>query len=282
MVRRYVGFLEKEIFLQEALTQEQAFKQCRSTLSRMPFALEYCGMLNYDMWNKPRGEERNKLPVLRNLNMLMTGQADGSYRDMADQIGAQKPGWTWNSRFTDLDQDGWQDLLVMTGIWASPTMTGSNKFYHNVHGELSDRTKEFGFEDILPSYSYVSFDFDRDGDIDVIRPPEGLTMIVHRNDRAAGPALWVNLRDERGNSMGIGSQVTICVDGQDRVEKGRCFMRSIKASGGFMSFDPIAAHFGLGNAKNVSLIKVQWPDSETTILRPKDLLSGEITIMRKQ
>ena len=282
MVRRYLGHLEQQVFLQNELTQQQAFDQCRTTLVRMEFALEYCGMLNYDMWHKPRGAEREKLPVLRNLNMLMTGQPDGSYRDLANQIGAQTPGWTWNSRFTDLDQDGWQDLLVMTGMWAAPTMGGSNKFYHNRQGELVDGTDEFGFHDILPSYSFASFDYDRDGDIDVIRPPEGLNMIVHRNESPAGAALWINLRDERGNSMGIGSRVTICVDGQQRVEAGRCFMRTIKASGGFMSFEPIAAHFGLGDALDVSLIEVRWPDSETTVIRPTNLRSGELTVTRKR
>ena len=107
-------------------------------------------------------------------------------------------------------------------------------------------------------------------------------MIVHRNDHPAGGALWVHLRDAIGNSMGIGARVTICTDGEVQIRPGKCQMRIIHASGGFMAFDPIAAHFGLGKATKVSLVEIKWPDGEITTIKPKSLSAGEIVVNRKK
>jgi uncharacterized membrane protein YraQ (UPF0718 family) len=265
------------------LGSTQKYNICRKNLAHIPEMQRYCAMIK-----EPRFELAQKYSISGEAtaavdltNILMTGQADGSFHDDAGIQKVDVPGWSWNSRFTDLDQDGWQDLLIMTGIWQKPTISGSNKFYHNQSGQYADATDSFGFADLIPSFTYVSLDYDRDGDIDVIRDMGSLRMIVHRNDRPAGGALWVHLRDTVGNSMGIGARVTICTGGETRIRPGKCQMRVISAGGGFMSFDPIAAHFGLGKAKNVSLIQVKWPDGETTMIRPESLPAGEVIVSRK-
>lgn len=107
-----------------------------------------------------------------------------------------------------------------------------------------------------------------------------MQMIVHRNDHPTGSALVVHLRDSSANTMGIGARIHVCVDGEDTVKPGKCQVRMIKASGGYMSADPIAAHFGLGAARSVSLIRVHWPDGETSTLYPENLASGEVVIRR--
>ncbi|WP_271078520.1 ASPIC/UnbV domain-containing protein [Aurantiacibacter sp. MUD61] len=130
------------------------------------------------------------------------------------------------------------------------------------------------------SYDYVSFDYDRDGDIDIVRDNGAIRMIVHRNDRPAGNGLWVSLRDAMGNSMGIGARVIICT-GEPEIAPGNgCQMRQIKASGGYQSFDPIAAHFGIGEAREATLIAVTWPDGKITEIRGEEALSGEIIMPR--
>ncbi len=257
--------------------------ECRSHLEHIPIMRRYCDSLLEPVakrWTK--GQRRDLFKdVVRNSNIMMTGQGEGRFVDDAARLGVRHPGWSWNSRFTDLDQDGWQDLLVMTGIWQRASATTSNMLYHNEKGQFADRTEQFGLDDLTPSYSYVQLDFDRDGDIDVIRDNMSLHMILHRNERPAGPGLWVHLRDALGNSMGIGSRVTICTNGVTQVTVGQCQMRTIHASGGYMSGDPIAAHFGLGDASRVSLIEVRWPNGEISRIEPDQLLGGELVISRQ-
>jgi uncharacterized membrane protein YraQ (UPF0718 family) len=262
----------------------QRHAACQATLAHLPRMAVYCDSLllptegPYD-----RAAMATDLkPAYYNGNTLMSGTSEGGFADEATNAGVRTPGWSWNSRFADFDQDGWQDILVMTGIWFLSDSSSTNIFYHNQGGHFTEATLAFGFEDIMPSYSYVTLDYDRDGDLDVIRDTSGLRMIVHRGEEPAGPALTVRLRDEGMNSMGIGARVFVCTDGADAVVLGPCQMRPVTASGGFMSFDPILARFGLGNAKSVSLIEVHWRDGTVTALRPEGLLGGEVIVARVQ
>ena len=278
-----LGPLKNIDYVAQEVTPEEAYLRCHRALDRWSFTAPYCDTFKIPTVSTPKGEAMEALhkPALRVGNILMTGSSTGGFENSAPDQNIDFPGWTWNSRFVDLDQDRWQDLLIMTGSWLSPSRSTTNMFYHNQSGKFVDATEKYGFYDLTPSYGFAALDFDRDGDIDIIRPPDGRTVIVHRNEQAAGPALWVHLRDRIGNRMGIDARVTLCTDGETRVRPGKCQTRPINASGGFMSFDPIAAHFGLGNARNISLIEVVWRDGEITRVLPAKLLGGEIIISRQ-
>lgn len=283
-IKHFLGTAKNLDFFEQEISADKAYERCSSGLGRWAFTQPYCETFKLPTVDHMSNDEIERLhkPAITTGNILMTGGDAGSFTNMAPEQQVDLPGWTWNSRFTDLDQDGWQDLLVMTGAWFNISRTTTNAFYRNEGGKFADRTAQFGFTDVIPSYSFAALDFDRDGDIDVIRPPDGKAVVVHRNEEPSGPALWVHLRDRIGNRMGIDARVTICVDGITQPQPGKCQTRPINAGGGFMSFDPIAAHFGLGNAKNVSLIQVVWRDGETTDIRPDSLLGGEVTISRQK
>ena len=258
------------------------FKKCQSYFNHMPEFQKYCDSLKLPVAKRlsKQAMKRRYRESFGNANILMTANEDGAFIDNGSDANVRSPGWSWNSRFTDLDQDGRQDILVMTGIWMNSASSTTNMFYHNNGNGFVDATEDFGFYDVVPSYSYVAFDYDRDGDVDIIRDNSGMRMIVHRNEKPAGPALFIRLRDSKGNRLGIGATVTICTDGETEIRPGPCQMRVIKASGGFMSSDPIAAHFGLGNANDVSLIQIQWSGGEISTIKPRNLLNGEIEITR--
>ncbi len=280
-----VGVLDRyETKTRNPAGDPEAYEKRRKDLAHLPVVQRYCASILMPTEGRFDRDllKREYRPVLYNGNILMSGAEGGTFVDLASEAGVRRPGWSWNARFADLDQDGWQDILVMTGIWYLAASSTSNTFYHNNHDGFSSEAGSFGFEDIVPSYSYALLDYDRDGDVDVIRDMSALQMIVHRNDHPAGPALVVNLRHDSAHTMGIGARVHVCVDGEDTVRPGKCQMRVIKASGGYMSGDPIAAHFGLGDARSVSLIQVRWPDGETSTLRPENLAGGDVVIRRAQ
>ncbi|RIV85639.1 FG-GAP-like repeat-containing protein [Aurantiacibacter zhengii] len=258
------------------------YDRCRRELARTPRFVDLCDTLLLQLTPKPRFTELDDLlgPTLSAANILLTGSADGVFSEDSDAQGVRLPGWTWDARFTDLDQDGWQDLYVLTGYWARAPEGDINRLYQNRRGSFVDASEAFGLADPLPSLSASRLDFDRDGDIDLIRSLSGPNVIVHRNDRPAGPGLRVHLRQPGGNGMAVGARVTICTDGETQVRPGRCQTRSVRASGGYQSFDPIAAHFGLGEARSVSLVEVVWPDGGRSLLRPADLSGGEVVITR--
>jgi hypothetical protein len=49
-------------------------------------------------------------------NSLFSNRADGTFTDVTRAAGVMLGRWAWGSRFADLNNDGWQDLLVMNGF----------------------------------------------------------------------------------------------------------------------------------------------------------------------
>jgi hypothetical protein len=48
-------------------------------------------------------------------NTLLHNQGDGTFRDVSIQAGVTMGRWAWASLFTDVNNDGWDDLLVTNG-----------------------------------------------------------------------------------------------------------------------------------------------------------------------
>jgi len=71
------------------------------------------------------------------------------------------------------------------------------------------------------------------------------------------------LRDHEGNRFGIGSKIIIRggEDGQDAQ------LVEIQSGGGFISFDPAVAHFGLGTADSIDSIEILWSTGERSVLQ---------------
>ena len=77
-------------------------------------------------------------------------------------------GMVTSALWSDVDNDGWLDLLVTTE-W------GAVKLYHNQKGKLVERTKESGLADRLGWWNSIAGgDLDRDGDIDYVVGNVGL------------------------------------------------------------------------------------------------------------
>lgn len=210
-------------------------------------------------------------PAKRNV-LFDFNQSGGN--DIAADAGVETPGWGWNGRFTDLDQDGLQDLFVLTGQ-PGQVRYSSNVFYHN-NGDRSftQRQKAFGLEDMIPGNSYVLFDFDRDSDVDIVRGPSLGYAIVHRNDQPNGGAIWVRLRDELGNSHGIGAKLLLQVGDET-------LRRDIRASGGFASRDAAIVHFGIGARVEANTLLITWPDGAKTRIAGPISANSEILVTRK-
>jgi hypothetical protein len=53
-------------------------------------------------------------------NSLFHNQRDGSFQDVSVESAVVLGRWAWGSRFVDLNNDGWQDLLVANGFITQP------------------------------------------------------------------------------------------------------------------------------------------------------------------
>ena len=206
-------------------------------------------------------------------NLLFRRQGEG-FADVTEPWQAGYGGWTWNARFADLDNDGWQDLFIAQGTrlrLRNPSLV----YYRNQGGKrFEEATQAAGFDDHTPTGASLFVDIDQDGDLDVITYPFQLTPVIWQNHAAAGKGLEVRLDDRRSaNRQGIGARIAI------RAADGRLQIRDIKASGGYASHDLPVAHFGLGDWPAAHVLEVRWPDGESTALKGS-FQAGRYTVVR--
>jgi hypothetical protein len=222
------------------------------------------------------GETANAIAQQPFENMLLKRGAAGAYADAASRLGIADGGWSWNAKFADLDNDGWLDLYIGTGMSAIEPPKG--KFlYRNEQGRrFVDRTAAAGLDSLVDAQAYVFIDIDNDGDLDIVALPNIGPVIAYRNNARPGNAIEFELRDHRGNRFGIGSKIFIYYG------DGRKQYREILASGGYQSFDAPIAHFGLGDARAVQRVEIEWSTGERSILGREFVAGARYSITRER
>jgi len=202
---------------------------------------------------------KKAIPQKWNENVLLVSD-DGRYTENAKKMGVNVTGWTWNSKFADLDNDEWQDLYVANGILRRH-MVPNNFFFHNEQGKkFTPATDAYGLGNYMsiPSFSYL--DFDRDGDLDIAMNTVNGPLFFYRNNTRNNESIVFEIRDFSGNHFGIGTRIVV------NYGDGRHQLRELKSGGGFVSFDAPLLHFGLGNHGEVDDIQVTWSTGEISDL----------------
>ncbi len=116
-------------------------------------------------------------------NRLYRNNRDGTFTDVAPQLGVANPGGrSLSAAFADFDRNGWDDLYVGNDI-------SSNRMYENLgHGRFRDVSASSWTEENRGTMGVAVGDFDGDGDSDMF-----LTHWI-----GEGYALYANLWAEQG------------------------------------------------------------------------------------
>lgn len=206
--------------------------------------------------------------------LLRKKDAEKSYLEEANELGIGYGAWSWNSRFADVNNDGWKDLYIVNGNYF-PMALASNVFYLNKgDGSFEDKTKESGLEDYTVSSAYTYVDYDRDGDMDIITAPMDAPVTIYRNEsNDTNNAIVFTLENKRSkNTFGYGAKVIISYKQGDKFMHQRV---DVQGSGGYKSFNVPEVHFGLGKASAVQKVTVEWPDGGQSVVEG-DFVAGKI------
>jgi uncharacterized membrane protein YraQ (UPF0718 family) len=223
---------------------------------------DQCRMAFADRVEYPQERYDGAIPQIRNLNVLLYAGKDGAYQDQAKAQGISVTGWTWNAKFADLDNDEYLDLYAVNGLYESKTRE-SNYLYRNREGKgFEDVTIAAGVEDFYATSAYTYIDMENDGDLDIVAVPINGPLWVYENRSTSGNPIRFELRDFEGNRYGIGSKITLHYGPGER----RHQLRELQAGGGFISFDPAVAHFGLGEHDRVARVEILWSTGEKSEL----------------
>lgn len=215
-----------------------------------------------------------------NLDILKTHFADdtavlyrndgkGGFEDVTNSagLGVETRFISWGAGIFDLDNDGYPDLLWVTGS-VYPEIEKSLPNYPFKDPRIVFRNLRNGrFEELLDqagagiaaphaSRGAAFGDFDNDGDIDVLvmnlnEPPSLL-----RNDMK-GDNRWlkVKLIGTKSNRSAIGARVTAHYGGKTQAQE-------VLSQASFYSVNDLRLHFGLGSVDKADLV-IRWPNGGT-------------------
>lgn len=171
----------------------------------------------------------------------------------------------WGAGFADLDNDGWLDLLEVTGS-IYPEVEKIHPEYKSATPRLVFRNLGNGsFEEVSwlcgrgildphSSRGCAFADFNNDGNVDVLIQNMGEPPSLLRNGcRSGNHWISIKLRGKRSNRSAIGARVTAWTEGRRQ-------MREVLSGSSYISQSDFRQHFGLGKARRVDRIEVRWPN----------------------
>ncbi len=124
-----------------------------------------------------------------------------------------------------------------------------------------------GLVDYLNTPSFVTLDFDRDGDLDIISQRVAANHGVFIN-QAQAPGVFVDLRE--GGRPVLSASVSLLNEPSNNKSSDDKSMPQLSQQvlgGGFLAFDQPLAHFGMAAQKSYNTLEIRWPNALQERLR---------------
>ncbi len=199
-------------------------------------------------------------------NRLYRNLGDRTFEDATDAAGVRDNSWGWGTSFLDYDNDGDLDLVATNGIDFAQADEDAEfnhepmRFWRNDGGVYTEVAEELGIDDPGSCKGLLTFDFDLDGDQDVLVLNNNGPVKLYRNDGGnANGWLRIDTKGSVSNSNGLGTFIEVTPE-----PGGPTSIREIGSASGFLGQSEATAHFGLGDEIDyVSEVKVRWPSGLT-------------------
>ncbi|MFO7563517.1 MAG: CRTAC1 family protein [Enhygromyxa sp.] len=201
-------------------------------------------------------------------NRMYSYEGGRSFATVTDQVGVRDGAWAWGAVFFDADNDGDPDLALANG-WPGRDLNGGvyhhdtpTRLWINHAGVMSEEGELRGVYDQGQGRAVVSFDYDRDGDLDLLLVNHAGSPRLFRNDGGnQNPWLRVAVEGTISNRDGRGAKVRVQVE-----PGGPWQVREVGVGSHFLGEGELVQHFGLGaefdpQTHAVHRIEVEWPAS---------------------
>jgi hypothetical protein len=197
---------------------------------------------------------------------LYKNMGNGLFVDITEQSGvkaAMAGKSSWGAQFFDYDNDGDLDIVAANGTAEELINQYPLLLENDGKGNFKNVGKEHGayFSTKRSGRSLAVWDFDNDGDLDIIisHLDKNGTPVLLRNDGGnSNHWLGLTLKGKNGPASAIGAKVTITAGGKKLV------MVNQWATSYLANNDP-RVHFGLGNTKQIDLLEIRWSDGKTEV-----------------
>jgi enediyne biosynthesis protein E4 len=253
-------------FVEEAVLRGAAFDENGKAMSGMGVAAgDFDGDGRPDIFRSNFSDERET---------LYRNRGAGQFDDVTITAGlARNTRYVgWGCGFFDFDNDGLPDLLLVNGhAFPEVDRLGLDIHYRD-HAILYRNLGEGTFADISQSAGPgilerqsargAAFgDYDNDGLVEVlINNQNAAPSLLKQAIRPANHWIGLKLVGSRSNRSALGAKVRLTVGPHTQSDE-------VRSGGSYLSQNDLRLHFGIGTARRVDLIEVQWPSGQHQVLR---------------
>ena len=207
------------------------------------------------------------------LPVLYKNSGRGLFEDVSRPAGFDHTRYVqWGTGFADFDNDGWPDIMTVTGnvypevekFFKEYPHRSPRLVYQNLgNGRFRDVSGNLGAGVTTPKSSRgAAFgDFDNDGDTDVLVMNMNEPPLLLRNDlKSSNNWLTVKLTGTKSNRSAIGSRVI--VKNGDRTQA-----QEVTSQSSYYSHNDFRLHFGLGANQQADQIEIHWASGAIETLK---------------
>ena len=207
---------------------------------------------------------------------LYRNEGDWNFSEVSFPAGlalASLPWVKWGTAFADLDNDGWLDLITVSGhvypqMDSVPTDPGYRQpklmSLNQMDGTFCDASDRAGsaLQDKRVSRGLAVADLFNDGSMDVVVNDLDGSPMVLRNHGISGRH-WVSLElsGTRSNRLALNARVKVVAGGMTQTDE-------VHSGGSYLSQNDLRLHFGLGSATKIDSVEIRWPSGAVDHIGP--------------
>jgi hypothetical protein len=201
---------------------------------------------------------------------LYRNDGNWSFTDVSYPSGVALPSlpWVkWGTAFFDADNDGWLDVIAVSGhVYPQVDTLPSGASYRepkilqmNQHdGTFCDASTQAGpaLMEKRVSRGLAVGDLFNDGNVDVvIGDIDGAPMILRNHGIPGNHWVSFELAGSQSNRLALNARVKIVAGGMTQTEE-------IHSGGSYLSQNDLRVHFGLGAAQKIDSVEIRWPSGK--------------------